>query len=56
MERRGPRSREAVLRLAQTELAIYSESTTDLKTDAHTRPVGKRPFVELEPPGHFERR
>lgn len=31
-----------------TELALYSESTTDLKTNAHTRLVGTRPFIELE--------
>ncbi|MFJ2517265.1 DUF2199 domain-containing protein [Streptomyces griseoviridis] len=35
-----------------TELALYSESTTNLKTNAHTRPVGKRPFIELEPTDH----
>ncbi|MFG1809709.1 DUF2199 domain-containing protein [Streptomyces sp. NPDC049040] len=35
-----------------TELALYSESTTDLKTNAHTRPVGRRPFIELEPTDH----
>lgn len=35
-----------------TELALYSESTTDLKTNAHTRPVGKRPSIELEPTDH----
>lgn len=35
-----------------TELALYSEGTTDLKTNAHTRPVGKRPFIELEPTDH----
>ncbi|MEV7291227.1 DUF2199 domain-containing protein [Streptomyces microflavus] len=35
-----------------TELALYSESTTDLKTNAHTRPVGKRPYIELEPTDH----
>lgn len=35
-----------------TELALYSESTTDLKTNAHTRPVGTRPFIELEPTDH----
>ncbi|MFD5786698.1 DUF2199 domain-containing protein [Streptomyces sp. NPDC127037] len=35
-----------------TELALYSESTTNLKTNAHTRSVGKRPFVELEPTNH----
>lgn len=35
-----------------TELALYPESTTNLKTNAHTRPVGNRPFIELEPTGH----
>lgn len=35
-----------------TELALYPESTTNLKTNAHTRPVGKRPFIELEPTSH----
>ncbi|WP_455908013.1 DUF2199 domain-containing protein [Streptomyces microflavus] len=35
-----------------TELALYSESTTNLKTNAHTRPGGERPFIELEPTDH----
>ncbi|MGW4684841.1 DUF2199 domain-containing protein [Streptomyces sp. NPDC004244] len=35
-----------------TELALYSDSTTNLKTNAHTRPVGQRPFIELEPTNH----
>lgn len=35
-----------------TELALYSEDTTNLKTNAHTRPVGKRPFIELESTDH----
>lgn len=35
-----------------TELALYSEGTTNLKTNAHTRPVGQRPFIELEPTDH----
>jgi hypothetical protein len=35
-----------------TELALYSEGTTNLKTNAHTRPVGKRPLIELEPTDH----
>lgn len=34
-----------------TELALYSESTTNLKTNAHTRPVGSRPFI-VEPTDH----
>ncbi|MFF2438752.1 DUF2199 domain-containing protein [Streptomyces sp. NPDC058107] len=35
-----------------TDLALYSEGTTNLRTNAHTRPVGKRPFIELEPTDH----
>ncbi|MFR9756314.1 DUF2199 domain-containing protein [Streptomyces sp. TR06-5] len=34
-----------------TELPTYP-STLDLKTHVHTRPVGERPLVELEPTGH----
>ncbi|MFJ5881692.1 DUF2199 domain-containing protein [Kitasatospora cineracea] len=35
-----------------TELALYSSSTINLKTNAHTQPVGKRPLIELEPTDH----
>lgn len=35
-----------------TELALYSPGTTNLRTNAHTRPVGTRPFIELEPTDH----
>ncbi|MFJ9777052.1 DUF2199 domain-containing protein [Kitasatospora sp. NPDC101157] len=35
-----------------TELPIYSPSTINLKTMVHTRPVGRRPFIELEPTDH----
>lgn len=35
-----------------TELGLYSPSTLNLKTNAHTRPVGQRPFIELEPTDH----
>ncbi|MEV7236512.1 DUF2199 domain-containing protein [Streptomyces sp. NPDC051020] len=35
-----------------TELPIYSPGTTNLKTNAHTRPIGQRPFIELEPTDH----
>jgi hypothetical protein len=30
----------------------YEPSTLNLKVNLHTRPVGERPFVELEPTGH----
>lgn len=35
-----------------TELALYPSSTLDLKTNAHLRPLGRRPFIELEPTDH----
>jgi hypothetical protein len=35
-----------------TELPVYSPSTVNLKTNTHTRPVGQRPFIELEPTDH----
>ncbi|MFF3276807.1 DUF2199 domain-containing protein [Streptomyces chrestomyceticus] len=35
-----------------TELSPYSPSTVNLKTHVHTRPVGQRPFIELEPTDH----
>ena len=36
-----------------TELeAVYSVSTLNLKSHVHTRPVGQRPYVELEPTDH----
>ncbi len=35
-----------------TDLPVYSPTTLDLKTHVHTRPVGERPYVELEPTDH----
>ncbi|WP_236241721.1 DUF2199 domain-containing protein [Streptomyces sp. CC228A] len=35
-----------------TELTIYSPTTINLKTNLHTRPVGERPLIELEPTDH----
>lgn len=35
-----------------TQLAIYSPTTINLKTKLHTRPVGQRPTIELEPTDH----
>lgn len=34
-----------------TSLSLYPE-TLHLKTHVHTRPVGQRPFIELEPTDH----
>lgn len=35
-----------------TELPLYSPSTINLKTNLHTRPIGLRPLIELEPTDH----
>ncbi|MER5935153.1 DUF2199 domain-containing protein [Streptomyces sp. NPDC002054] len=35
-----------------TELPVYVPTTLNLKTHVHTRPVGERPYVELEPTDH----
>jgi hypothetical protein len=35
-----------------TELPVYGTSTVNLKTNVHTRPVGLRPTIELEPTSH----
>ncbi len=35
-----------------TELPVYAPSTINLKTHLHTRPVGQRPLIELEPTDH----
>ena len=35
-----------------TDLPIYEPTTVNLKTHIHTRPVGQRPSIELEPTAH----
>lgn len=35
-----------------TELPLYEPTTLNLKTRVHSRPVGTRPVVELEPTDH----
>jgi hypothetical protein len=35
-----------------TLLPCYEVETTSLKTHVHTRPVGQRPFIEVEPTQH----
>ncbi|MFD4373901.1 DUF2199 domain-containing protein, partial [Streptomyces sp. NPDC058527] len=35
-----------------TDLPIYAPTTLNLKTHVHTRPVGERPYVELEATDH----
>ena len=36
----------------QTALPCYPETTMNLATNVHTKPVGERPFIELEPTNH----
>lgn len=35
-----------------TQLPVYSPTTLNLKTHLHTRPIGERPFIQLEPTDH----
>lgn len=35
-----------------SELPLYSPSTVNLKSHVRTRPVGRRPLIELEPTDH----
>jgi hypothetical protein len=35
-----------------TDLPLYQPSTVNLKTNVHTRAVGQRPLIELEPTDH----
>ncbi|MFE7594632.1 DUF2199 domain-containing protein [Kitasatospora sp. NPDC057512] len=48
----GRESEPAYFGWLSTDLLPYSPSTINLKTMVHTRPVGERPFIELEPTGH----
>ncbi|MGW6060446.1 DUF2199 domain-containing protein [Streptomyces sp. NPDC055189] len=48
----GRETEEPYFGWLSTELALYAPSTVNLKTHVHTRPVGRRPFIELEPTDH----
>ncbi|MFJ5138836.1 DUF2199 domain-containing protein [Streptomyces sp. NPDC088707] len=48
----GREAEEPYFGWLNTEVALYSPSTINLKTYVHTRPVGQRPRVELEPTEH----
>jgi hypothetical protein len=48
----GRESEQPYFGWLSTELPIYSPSTVNLKTHLHTRPIGERPFIELEPTDH----
>jgi hypothetical protein len=48
----GRESEQPYFGWLSTELPIYMPSTINLKTHVRTRPVGERPFIELEPTEH----
>ncbi|WP_435594460.1 DUF2199 domain-containing protein [Streptomyces panacea] len=50
--RLGRESEEPYFGWLTTELALYAPSTINLRTHVHTRPVGERPLIELEPTDH----
>src|SRR5688572_18938821 len=51
-ERDGRESERPCFGWLSTDLPCYSETTLNLKTSVHTRPVGERPFIELAPGDH----
>ncbi|WP_433591462.1 DUF2199 domain-containing protein [Nocardia sp. CA-145437] len=48
----GREAEEPYVGWLATDLWTYSPMTVNLKARVHTRPVGERPFVELEPTDH----
>ncbi|MER8097148.1 DUF2199 domain-containing protein [Streptomyces goshikiensis] len=48
----GREAEEPYFGLLSTDLSFWIPSTINLKTHVHTRPVGQRPLVELEPTDH----
>lgn len=48
----GRENDEAYFGWLSTELSCYPATTLNLKTNLHTRPIGLRGFVELEPTDH----
>ncbi|MFE3991663.1 DUF2199 domain-containing protein [Streptomyces goshikiensis] len=48
----GREAEEPYFGWLSTDLSLYIPSTINLKTRVHTRPVGQRPLVELEPTDH----
>lgn len=51
-EKPGRESDPSFFGWLSTELTPYEPSTINLKTRVHTRPLGERPVVELEPTDH----
>ncbi|MEW1550380.1 DUF2199 domain-containing protein [Streptomyces tsukubensis] len=48
----GREAEEPYFGWLSTDLSLYSPNTINLKTHVHTRPVGQRPLIELEPTNH----
>ncbi|MGQ4398830.1 DUF2199 domain-containing protein [Streptomyces hayashii] len=48
----GRETEEPYFGWLSTDLFVYSPSTINLKTLVHTRPIGQRPFIDLEPTDH----
>lgn len=48
----GRESEQPYFGWLSTELGLYSPRTTNLRTNAHTRPIGRRPSIELEHTNH----
>ncbi|RPK42895.1 hypothetical protein EES37_17995 [Streptomyces sp. ADI91-18] len=48
----GRESEEPYFGWLTTDLFVYSPTTLNLKTNVHTRPIGQRPLIELEPTDH----
>jgi len=51
-DRLGRKAEKPYFGWLTTELQVYSTTTLNLKTHVHTRPIGERPYVELEPTEH----
>lgn len=51
-ETRGREKEPPYLGWLSTKLPCYGDDTFLLKTNVHTRPVGERPYIELEPTDH----
>jgi hypothetical protein len=51
-DRPGRESEPPYFGWLSNEIAGYSPSTFNLKTNLHTRPIGERPLIELEPTDH----
>jgi hypothetical protein len=48
----GRESQSPAFGWLNTTLPIYTPTTINLKTNVHTRPLGERPAIELEPTDH----